>query len=49
MGKGYPQKIGLKNAQSDAFPNISIGGAVGTGLGGGLHAVLAFNLSLIHI
>ena len=43
MGKGYPQKIGLKNAQSDAFPNISIGGAVGTGLGGGLHAVLAFN------
>ncbi len=43
VGKGYPQKIGLKNLQADVFPNISIGGAVPTGLGGGLHAVLGFN------
>lgn len=26
--KGYPAKLGLNNAVSDAFPNISIGGAV---------------------
>lgn len=42
QGKGYAQKIGLNNLQADSFPNITIDGAVPTGIGGGLHALLAF-------
>jgi hypothetical protein len=42
FGAGYPEKIGLNNAQANAFPNITVGGAYPTFIGGGLHALLAF-------
>lgn len=41
IGMGFPQKIGLKNAPADIFPNIQIGGLPGgTGIGTGTHAAL---------
>jgi hypothetical protein len=43
QGQGFPAKIGLPNPLSDTFPNIGIGGAVTTGIGGGLHASLVSN------
>jgi hypothetical protein len=43
MGQGYPAKLGLKNAQADAFPGITIGGAVPSSISGGLRAMIAFN------
>jgi hypothetical protein len=42
-GIGFPAKLELQNAQSDVFPNISIGGAAGTDLTTGLSAKLGFN------
>jgi hypothetical protein len=42
-GKGYPGQIGLKNAQADVFPTISVGGVgAPTSLSTGLNALLGF-------
>jgi hypothetical protein len=41
LGMGYPEKIGLKNAAVDLFPNISISGRLSTGVGGGMSSPLS--------
>ncbi len=41
LGKGYPQKLGLINAAANNFPNITVGGAVPTGLDGGVPGAVA--------
>ncbi len=44
IGKNYPQQLGLPNLTANLFPSISIGGtAAPSGLGGSLHAALAFD------
>lgn len=41
IGQGFPQKIGLKYALANMFPDVYIGGPVGaTSITGGTHAVL---------
>ena len=41
-GKGYPQKLGIDYSVADIFPNITIGGPVGsTSIGSGTSSVIA--------
>jgi hypothetical protein len=41
FNKNYPQQIGIPNPTSNVFPGISISGAISTGTGPGLNAILA--------
>jgi hypothetical protein len=41
LNKGYPDKLGIPNPVSNVFPDININGAISTGFGHQLDAVLA--------
>jgi hypothetical protein len=41
LNRGYPDKLGIPNPVSNVFPDISINGAISTGFGHQLDAVLA--------